>query len=78
LIFIWLYVFILTLNYQVVAMPWDFDLNIVTTKVYIIPLWMALYTLGNLAVGYFVTMIMKYVDFTYKIKKIEDEEASSL
>ena len=75
LIFIWLYVFMLTIHYQYVSMPWDLNLNIVTTKLYIMPLWMGLYTLGNLAVGYFVTMIMKYVDFTYKIRKLDDDNA---
>ncbi len=78
LIFIWLYVFMLSLHYQYVSVPWDMNLDIVTTKLYVMPLWMGLYTLGNLAVGYFVTMIMKYVDFTYKIRKIEEEEAQSI
>ncbi len=78
LIFIWLYVFMLTLSYQYVSMPWDLNLNIVTSKIYIMPLWMALYTLGNLAVGYFVTMIMKYIDFTYKLRKIDEDVAQSI
>ena len=65
----------LSIHYQYVSMPWDLNLNIVTTKLYIMPLWMGLYTLGNLAVGYFVTMIMKYVDFTYKIRKLDDDNA---
>ncbi len=78
LIFIWLYVFMLSLHYQYVSMPWNLNLNIVTARLYIMPLWMGLYTLGNLAVGYFVTMIMKYIDFTYKIRKIDDEEAKSI
>ncbi len=78
LIFIWLYVFMLTIHYQYVSMPWDLNLNIVTAKIYIMPLWMALYTLGNLAVGYFVTMIMKYVDFTYKLRKIDEDTAQLL
>jgi uncharacterized membrane protein (DUF106 family) len=59
-------------------MPWNLNLNIVTARLYIMPLWMGLYTLGNLAVGYFVTMIMKYVDFTYKIRKIDEDEAKSI
>ncbi|WP_298408571.1 EMC3/TMCO1 family protein [Ferroplasma sp.] len=75
LIFIWLYVFMLSIHYQYVSMPWDLNLNIVTAKLYIMPLWMGLYTLGNLAVGYFVTMIMKYVDFTYKLRKLDDDNA---
>ncbi len=78
LIFIWLYVFILSLHYQYVSVPWDMNLNIVTTKLYVMPFWMGLYTLGNLAVGYFVTMVMKYIDFTYKIRKLEEEEAQSI
>ncbi|AGO61139.1 MULTISPECIES: DUF106 domain-containing protein [Ferroplasma] len=78
LIFIWLYVFMLTIHYQYVSMPWDLNLNIVTSKIYIMPLWMALYTLGNLAVGYFVTSIMKFVDFTYKLRKLDDDSARSL
>jgi uncharacterized membrane protein (DUF106 family) len=78
LIFIWLYVFMLTIHYQYVSMPWNLNLNIVTSRLWVMPLWMALYTLGNLAVGYFVTMIMKYVDFTYKIKKLDDDVASSI
>ena len=78
LIFIWLYVFMITISYQYVSMPWDLNLNIVTSKIYIMPLWMALYTLGNLAVGYFVTMIMKYIDFTYKLRKIDEDVAQSI
>ncbi|MEM0139330.1 MAG: EMC3/TMCO1 family protein [Ferroplasma sp.] len=78
LIFIWLYVFMLSLPYDYVSLPWNLNLNIVTAKIYIMPLWMGLYTLGNLAVGYFVTMIMKYVDFTYKLRKLDEETAQSL
>ncbi|WP_337860244.1 EMC3/TMCO1 family protein [Ferroplasma sp.] len=78
LIFIWLYVFMLAIPYQYVSMPWDLNLNIVTSRIYVMPLWMALYTLGNLAVGYFVTMIMKYVDFTHKIRKLDEDVAQSI
>ncbi len=71
LIIIWIYVFILSLKYQYVSMPWDYNLNIVTTHAWLFPLWIVMYMIADIVVGYFVTMIMKYFDFSVKIKKLE-------
>ncbi|GGM72101.1 hypothetical protein GCM10007108_07840 [Thermogymnomonas acidicola] len=71
LIFAWLYVFVGEIPYRVVAFPWDFNVNIQLAHAWIFPYWIIMYALVSLVVGYFITMVMKLVDFTYKIRELE-------
>lgn len=74
LIFIWLYVFIAALPYKNIALPWNLDINVAVAHVWIIPYWIVVYAPVSLVVGYFATMIMKYIDFSFKLRKYEREE----
>lgn len=74
LIFTWMYVFIGNLRFKIIAFPWNHNINIQTAHMWIMPYWIVVYALASLVVGYFITMIIKYVDFTYKLNKIGKEE----
>ncbi len=75
LIFIWLDVFIYSLPYELISLPWaKFGVNIATSKISgYIPSWIPLYIIASLVTGYFATMVIKWVDFTYKLRKMESE-----
>lgn len=67
----WLYYFLDELAYQVIAFPWDFEINVATAHLWIMPYWIVVYFFAIMVFGYIVTMFIKYFDFTYKIKKFE-------
>lgn len=73
-IFIWIYVFLATLPYDIISFPWDTHVNISTSKLWIMPTWIALYFIASLVIGYFATMIIKYLDFSYKLRKYDDTD----
>ena len=74
LIFIWLDVFIYTLPYDLISVPWSIGINIATGVAVFIPDWIVIYMLSSLTVGYFATMLIKYVDFKYRLEKFEHSE----
>ena len=74
LIFTWMYVFIANLSFKVIAFPWNHNINIQTSHLWIMPYWIVIYFLASLVVGYFITMIIKYFDFSYKLRSYEREE----
>ncbi|MCL4314750.1 MAG: EMC3/TMCO1 family protein [Candidatus Thermoplasmatota archaeon] len=74
LIFIWLDVFIYSLPYSLFSTPWATGLNVATSTVWIVPAWIVLYMFASLTVGYFATMLIKYVDFKYRLEKFEHKE----
>jgi len=76
-IFIWLDVFIYSLPYGVVSFPWAPHVIISDSTFIFFPLWIVVYFLASLVIGYFATMIIKYLDFTYKLRKIEEKEQGS-
>jgi uncharacterized membrane protein (DUF106 family) len=76
LFFIWLYVFVADLSYQLITLPWASNVNIATSSVWVFPSWIVIYMFSNLTIGYFTTMIIKYVDFSYKLKKAESSESA--
>ncbi|MCL5783540.1 MAG: EMC3/TMCO1 family protein [Candidatus Thermoplasmatota archaeon] len=69
LVFAWLYFFLSNLPYQIMAFPWDFNINIAHDYLSFSPYWVVAYFFTSLTVGYCVTMIIKYFDFSYKIRK---------
>lgn len=71
LIFIWLFSFIANLPYAIVAFPWNWNVNLNTHFYAYIYYWIIIYFLAVMVVGYFVTMVIKYVDFTYKLRRME-------
>jgi len=70
LFYAWLFVFVGNLPYNYVAFPWDYNINITTAHFWIMPYWIFMYFLTELVVSYFVTMVMKYVDFSFKLRKL--------
>ncbi len=74
LIFIWLDVFIYSLPYALITVPWYVGVNVASGEAWIIPDWIAIYMFASLTVGYFATMIIKYIDFKYRIEKLEHSE----
>lgn len=78
LIYYWLFVFVPALPYQIIATPWDTNINLATAYVWIAPYWMGIYFVASLVIGYFATMIIKYVDFSYKLKKYEKREIDAI
>ena len=73
LIFVWLYYFLSNLKFPFVSLPWasNVDLNASAT---FFPNWIIISFISNLVVGYFVTMIIKYVDFSLKEMKYSREQ----
>ena len=67
----WLYYILDELAYQVIAFPWDFEINVASAHLWLMPYWIVVYFFAILVFGYIVTMFIKYFDFTYKIRKIE-------
>lgn len=72
LIFIWLDVFIYSLPYELISFPWAIGVNIASSKVAsFMPSWILIYLVTSLTIGYFVTMLIKFVDFSYRLRKLE-------
>lgn len=78
LIYMWLFVFVSELPYQMIATPWDTNINIATAQVFIAPYWIGIYFVASLVIGYFATMIIKYIDFTIKLRKYEKREIDAI
>ena len=74
LLFAWVYYFIDKLHYKIVAYPWNFNINVVSSHISIAEYWMITYAFTSLVIGYLATMLIKYFDFTYKLKKLEKKE----
>ncbi len=76
LIFIWLDVYIYEIPYKLISVPWAVGINIAKSKFLIsfIPSWIALYMIASLVFGYLATMVIKWIDFSYRLKKYEEEE----
>lgn len=74
LLFAWVYYFIDRLNYKIVAYPWNFNINVVTSHISVAEYWMITYAFTSLVIGYLATMLIKYVDFTFKLRKMEKQE----
>ncbi len=74
-IFIWLDVFIYSLPYSIVSFPWAKDVLI--TSSFLFPVWIFIYFLASLVIGYFATMLIKYLDFSFKLRRIEEKEQGS-
>ncbi|MEM3676002.1 MAG: EMC3/TMCO1 family protein [Thermoplasmataceae archaeon] len=77
LLFAWVYYFISHLSYQIVAFPWDYNINIASSHISVMPYWVPAYFFSSLVVGYFATMIIKYFDFTFKLRKMGPKEVQS-
>lgn len=71
LIFIWLDVFIYSLPYELISFPWAVGVNIATSHTMFIPSWIFIYMIASLVFGYFATMIIKWVDFSYRLRKFD-------
>lgn len=71
MIFIWLFSFIAGLPYAIVAFPWDWNINLNAHFFSYAYYWIVPYFLVVMVVGYFVTMIIKYFDFSVKLRKYE-------
>lgn len=71
LLITWLYYFMDALPYQVVAFPWNYEINVVTTNLWLMPYWIIPYFVAVMLFGYIVTMIIKYFDFSVKMRKLE-------
>ena len=74
LLFAWVYYFIDRLNYKIVAYPWNFNINVVSSHISVAEYWMITYAFTSLVIGYLATMLIKYVDFTVKLRKMEKQE----
>ena len=77
-IFIWLDVFIYAVPYALISFPWDTHVLITTSKVWIMPTWIAVYFLASLVIGYFAFSIAKYIDFSYRIRKLREKESAAV
>ena len=70
-IFIWLFSFIANLPYAIVAFPWNWNINLNSHLFSYAYYWIVIYFLSVMVVGYFVTMSIKYIDFSYKLNKYD-------
>ncbi len=73
-IFIWLDVFVKELPYDLISFPWALHINIANSRLWIMPTWIAVYFIASLVIGYFATMVIKYIDFSVKLRKIEESD----
>ena len=71
LLIAWLYYFLDALAYQVIAFPWNFEINVATAHFWMFPYWIVVYFVVILVFGYLTTMVIKIFDFTYKVRKLE-------
>lgn len=67
----WLYYFLDALSYQVIAFPWNFEINVATAHLWLMPYWIMVYFIAIMVFGYLTTMVIKIFDFTYKVRKLE-------
>ncbi len=74
----WLYFFLSELQYQVIAFPWNFEINVATAHLWIMPYWIVVYFFAIMVFSYIVTMIIKYFDFTYKIRRFESTSENEI
>ena len=74
LIFVWLFVFVYAMNYAYISTPWSPTVPLLGSFLGPMPYWVFLYFVANLVIGYFITMLIKFIDFTYKAREIETKE----
>jgi uncharacterized membrane protein (DUF106 family) len=70
LIFVWLYFFLAHLTFPYVSFPWATNVNL-NADIAFFPSWIIISFISNMVVGYLITMVIKYVDFSYQIRKYE-------
>ncbi|MGP6219824.1 DUF106 domain-containing protein [Caldiplasma sukawensis] len=70
LVFVWIYYFLSKLSFDYISFPWAINVNLNAVAV-LAPYWLFFSFISNLIVGYVVTNVIKSIDFTYRIKKIE-------
>ena len=63
--------------YALIAFPWG-NVLITTSKVWLMPTWIAVYFLASLVIGYFAFSIAKYIDFSYRIRKLREKESAAV
>lgn len=76
LIFMWLYIFVQDLQYELVSFPWASGpnaVNIATARISLLPGWVFIEMLASLTVSYFVTMVLKWFDFTRRLNKFQEK-----
>ncbi len=71
LIFIWLFTFVGDLTYSIAAFPWNFDVNLTTRLFFYIYNWIVVYFLAVMVTQYFVSMVIKWIDFSRRLRSIE-------
>ena len=74
LIFVWLFVFVYVMKFPYISTPWNPTVPLLGSFLGPMPYWVFLYFVSNLVIGYFITMLIKFVDFTYKAREIENRE----
>ncbi len=72
LIYIWLFYAVATLPYRLISVPWANNVGIATNTTSMFQPWILMYMFTSITVGYFTTMVIKYFDFTYKLRKEEE------
>lgn len=75
LLFAWIYYFVIRVPYQIIAFPWDYNVNIATAHLWTFPYWFIADILATSAFGYLATSIIKYFDFSHKLRKAEKSES---
>ena len=78
LIFVWLFVFVYVMKFPYISTPWNPTVPLLGAFLGPMPYWVFLYFVSNLVIGYFITMLIKFVDFTYKAREIENREIQGL
>jgi uncharacterized membrane protein (DUF106 family) len=78
LIVIWLFYFISALPYQMISVPWSLNVNIATSHLWVFPAWIEVEFIASLVIGYFVSMIIKFFDFSYRLKKCNSENPGQI
>ncbi|MCL4349942.1 MAG: EMC3/TMCO1 family protein [Candidatus Thermoplasmatota archaeon] len=76
LIFVWLYYFLSNLKFAFISLPWASNLDL-NASFAVFPNWIIVSFISNLTVGYFVTMVIKYVDFSLKAMRFSQEQTGS-
>jgi uncharacterized membrane protein (DUF106 family) len=70
LIFVWLYFFLAHLSFPYVSFPWASNVNL-NSVIGFFPSWIVISFISNMVVGYLITMVIKYIDFSYQLRKYE-------
>ena len=78
LLFAWIYYFVTRVPYQIIAFPWNFNVNIATAHLYTFPYWFIADILATSAFGYLATSIIKIFDFSHKLKKAEQSGSNEI